>query len=392
LVIREDKFVGATDGAQAYKLKSMTWLPGTRVGSYEIVDVLGDGGMGKVFRVRHLISNRTEAMKVLLAASSASQEMLDRFTREIRVLATLNHTNIAVLHTAFHHEEQLVMIMEYVEGMDLRHALAAGITLDQALAYTRQLLKALEYAHSCGVIHRDIKPSNIMITPGGQVKVLDFGLALAAPEARLTMTGALVGSMHYIAPEQLSGEGHDARSDLYAVGVTLYEMITGKLPIEGSNYAQVIGGLLQHRPVSPSHINPLIPPEFSAIVMKALAKEKQERWQNAKQFLAALDASHLGHASELRVVSLSTPTSTGVAKGGVTGETSKYEPDQLSEITLKLAHYVGPIAGVLVKRASSSSNDLQALVEKVAQEIEGADARQRFISSVGGRFRKSGVL
>jgi serine/threonine-protein kinase len=198
--------------------------------------------------------------------------------------------------------------------------------------------------------------------------------------------------MHYIAPEQLSGEGHDARSDLYAVGVTLYEMITGKLPIEGSNYAQVIGGLLQHRPVSPSHINPLIPPEFSAIVMKALAKEKQERWQNAKQFLAALDASHLGHASELRVVSLSTPTSTGVAKGGVTGETSKYEPDQLSEITLKLAHYVGPIAGVLVKRASSSSNDLQALVEKVAQEIEGADARQRFISSVGGRFRKSGVL
>jgi eukaryotic-like serine/threonine-protein kinase len=369
----------------------MAWLPGTRVGSYEIVDVLGDGGMGKVFRVRHLISNRTEAMKVLLAASSASPEMLARFTQEIRVLATLNHPNIAVLHTAFHHDEQLVMIMEYVEGMDLRHALAAGITLDQAVAYTRQLLTALEYAHSRGVIHRDVKPSNIMIAPGGQVKVLDFGLALAAPEARLTMTGALVGSMHYIAPEQLSGEGHDARSDLYAVGVTLYEMITGKLPIEGTNYAQVIGGLLQHRPVSPSQINPLIPPEFSAIVMKALAKDKQERWQNAREFLAALDAAHLGHASELRVVSLSTPVSTGAAQAGVS-ETPKYEADQLSEITLKLAHYVGPIAGVLVKRASSSSTDLQALVEKVAQEIEGADARQRFLSSVSGRFRKSGVL
>jgi serine/threonine protein kinase len=208
----------------------------------------------------------------------------------------------------------------------------------------------------------------------------------------LTMTGALVGSMHYIAPEQLSGEGHDARSDLYAVGVTLYEMITGKLPIEGTNYAQVIGGLLQHRPVSPSHINPLIPAEFSAIVMKALAKEKRERWQNAREFLAALDASHLGHASEHRVVSLSTSASTGAAQGGVIGETSKYEPDQLSEITLKLAHYVGPIAGVLVKRASSSSNDLHALVEKVSQEIEGVDARQRFLSSVSGRFRKSDVL
>jgi eukaryotic-like serine/threonine-protein kinase len=378
--------------SEVYKLDSMAWLPATRVGSYEIVDVLGDGGMGKVFRVRHLISNRTEAMKVVLGASSASQEMLDRFTQEIRVLATLNHPNIAVLHTAFHHEEQLVMIMEYVEGMDLRRALAAGITLDQATAYIRQLLTALEYAHSRGVIHRDIKPSNLMITPQEQVKVLDFGLALAAPEARLTMTGALVGSMHYIAPEQLSGEGHDAQSDLYAVGVTLYEMITGKLPIEGSNYAQVIGGLLQHRPVSPSDINPLIPSEFSAIVMKALAKEKRERWQNAREFLAALDSCHLGQASEFRVVSLSTPASTGVPQGGATGGTSKYEPDQLSEIALKLAHYVGPIAGVLVKRASSSSNNLQALVEKVAQEIEKDDARQKFISSVSGRFRKIGVL
>ena len=372
----------------------MAWLPGTRVGSYEIVGVLGDGGMGEVFRVRHLISERMEAMKVLLSASSANKEMLDRFTREIRVLATLSHPNIAVLHTAFHHDGQLVMVMECVEGMDLRRTLEMGITLDQAMVYTRQVLTALEYAHSREVIHRDIKPSNIMVTPDGRVKVLDFGLALAVPDARLTTTGALVGSMHYIAPELISGETHDARSDLYALGVTLYEMITGRLPIGGTSYAQVIGGLLRDKPVPPSEVNPAIPLELSSAVMKALAKEKRDRWQTAGEFLKALDGLQLGQASQLRVhgTGPSAPTQTGEAKGAI-AEGSKYKPEQLSEITLKLAHYVGPIASVLVKRASSSTNNLQALVEQVAQEIESADARQRFLTSVGGRrVRESGVL
>ena len=370
----------------------MAWLPGTRVGSYEIVGALGDGGMGEVFRVRHLISERMEAMKVLLASSSANQEMLDRFTREIRLLATLSHPNIAALHTAFHHEGQLVMVMECVEGMDLRRTLEKGITLDQAMAYTRQVLMALEYAHSREVIHRDIKPSNIMVTPEGRVKVLDFGLALALPDARLTTTGALVGSMHYIAPELISGEAHDARSDLYALGVTLYEMITGNLPIEGTNYAQVIGGLLMQSPVSPSQVNRMIPPELSSVVMKALAKDRQERWQTASEFLKALDALQLGQASQIRVrtTGSSAPTQTGTPQGAV-APGSKYEPEQLSEITLKLAHYVGPIASVLVKRASSSTNNLKALVEQVAGEIESADARKKFLASVGVQLRKSGV-
>ena len=215
----------------------MAWLPGTRIGSYEIVDALGDGGMCQVFRVRHLISDRVEAMKVLLSASSSNQDMLDRFTLEIRVLAGLNHPNIAALHTAFRHDNQLVMIMEYVDGQDLRRCLQTGITLGQAVAYTRQVLMALDYAHSQSVIHRDIKPSNIMLTLDGRVKMLDFGIALATPDPRLTMTGAVVCSMHYIPPEQIYGEPPDERSDLYAIGVTLYEMITGRLPILVSSFA-----------------------------------------------------------------------------------------------------------------------------------------------------------
>jgi len=367
----------------------MAWTTGTRVGSYEIVDVLGDGGMGQVFRVRHTISDRVEAMKVLLSSSSANQDMMDRFTREIRVLAGLFHPNIAALYTAFHHDGQLVMIMEYVDGMDLRRKMVEGITLDEAVEYTRQILLALEYAHSRGVIHRDIKPSNIMVTADGRIKLLDFGLALAMPDPRLTMTGALLGSMHYIAPEQISGEESDVRSDLYGVGVTLYEMVTGKLPIEGLNYPQVIAGHLRHNLVSPTSINPQIPPEFSAVVMKALVKEKQNRWQTAKEFFQALERSELGQASQVRV---STLKKTVESKNDAATSREPHPPEQLSEIALKLANYVGPIANILVKRASGTTQDLRALVEQVAGEIESEDGRKKFLASVQGQLRSSGTL
>ena len=359
----------------------MAWTPGTRIGSYEIVDVLGHGGMGEVFRVRHLISDRIEAIKILLSASSTSTEMLDRFTREIRLLATLNHPNIAALHTAFHHDNQLVMVMEYVEGADLGRRLGAGVTLKQAMEYARQVLTALEYAHARGIIHRDIKPSNIMITLDERVKLLDFGLALGSPDSRLTTTGALVGSMHYIAPEQISGEPHDARSDMYAVGVTLYEMITGRLPIEGGTYPQVIAAHLQHRPVSPATLNVGVPEALSSVVMKALAKDTRERWQTAAEFLGALNAIHIDDALEGRVV--------WKESSGKQESKRVYQPEQLNDITRKLASHVGPIASILVKRASSSCSNLQELCDQVASEIESADERQRFIASVRS-YRQGG--
>jgi len=399
----------------------MAWLPGTQIGSYEIVGALGEGGMGEVFRVRHLISDRIEAMKVLLSASSSSQDMLDRFTREIRVLAGLNHPNIAALHTAFRHDNQLVMIMEYVDGQDLRRCLQSGIMLGQAVAYTRQVLAALDYAHSQNVIHRDIKPSNIMLTSDGRVKLLDFGIALATPDARLTMTGSVVGSMHYIPPEQIYGEPPDARSDLYGMGVTLYEMVTGRLPIEGANYAQVIAAHLQQRPVPPHLIDPRIPEALSAVVMKALDKEKGSRWQSAREFSGALDQAYPSSAPQFNAplnvsvtVPIQAPASVPLnapiggrmntpsipvsapaayvpqASAVVSG--SKYQPEQLSDISQKLAAYVGPIASVLVKRASSSSNNLRELCDQVAAEIEAPEARQKFLNSVRGQLRNSGLL
>ncbi|HEY3987793.1 MAG TPA: serine/threonine-protein kinase [Acidobacteriaceae bacterium] len=378
----------------------MAWTPGTRVGDYEIVGTLGYGGMGEVYRVRHSISDRIEAMKLLRAGPASglqAQEMMDRFVREIRLLATLQHPNIATLHTAFRHEQELVMVMECVEGEDLGRRLAAGVRLEESLRYTRQVLQALRYAHGRGIVHRDIKPSNIMITPRGEVKLLDFGLALGgmapgAPDQRLTTTGALVGSMHYIAPEHISGEPHDARSDIYAVGVTLYEMITGRLPIEGTTHVQVIAAHLQHAPAPPDRINPKIPAGLSATVMRALAKNPRARWQTAEAFLAALDEDGLrstpaGDVSQVRVTQA---RATGQPDAGSPRPGSALRPESMSEITRQLAEHVGPIAGVLVRRASSSSTNLREMCDALAEEIASPAARQKFLSAVHSHLRSSG--
>jgi serine/threonine protein kinase len=402
----------------------MGFAVGTRVGDYEVVGTLGRGGMGEVYRVRHTISDRVEAMKLLragqAAAGSRATELLDRFTREIRLLATLNHPHIARLNTAFRHtsadqEPELVMIMECVEGEDLSRRMQAGLTLEESLRYTRQVLAALGYAHQRGIVHRDIKPSNIMITPEGEVKLLDFGLALAqagmgdTPEQRLTTTGALVGSMHYIAPEHIAGEPHDARSDIYATGVTLYEMITGRLPIEGANHFQVIAGHLQHAPKAPSLVNPQIPAEISAAVLRALEKDPRARWQTAEEFLAALDAAALrstaaGDVSQVRVRPAAVPYGSPMPASAMAGSSmprspvpagaseqksasGTHRPESLSEITRQLAAHVGPIASVLVRRASSSTSDLRELVDAVAREIDSPTARQAFVASVQKQLR-----
>jgi eukaryotic-like serine/threonine-protein kinase len=378
-----------------------SWAQGSHIESYEILDVVGHGGMGAVYRVRHLITNRVEALKVIASGSSNNRDRMERFNREIRLLASLAHPNIAILHTAFHHEDQLVMVMEYVDGTDLGMCLKSGITLDQSLDFARQILRALDYAHSQGVIHRDIKPSNVMVTSGKQIKLLDFGLALGGVDTRLTEAGHLVGSMHYVSPEIISGEPADVRSDLYAVGITLYEMVTGRLPIEGTSHAQIIANHLRHNPPAPARLNPKIPEALSAAVMKALRKDKRQRWQSASDFLRALDAVHLGGAGDSLVtstetISLGTPakipvdlTASHVRPSDLQANPIGIQPEVLSDIADRLASHVGPIAKILVKRASSNAHDVGELCELVASEIESLDKRQKFLNSVQSHIRAS---
>ena len=397
----------------------MSLEPGQRIGDYEVVAKLGAGGLGVVYEVQHLISQRREAMKILLP-DQGSPEMVERFRREVQTLATLNHVNIAQLRTAFYYENQLAMIMELIHGETLRDVrLRMAITLPQALEYMAQTLNALAYAHRLGVVHRDIKPSNIMITDGGVVKLLDFGIALTGHGSELTRAGYLLGSLNYMSPEQVGGSKATSRSDIYSVGVTLYESLTGTLPIKGANNYEIMMGHINQAPVPPHQLAPQIPVSISDAVMRALAKDPMQRFATAEEFLYALRlmpaTSEAGHtyAAPLPVaptVSSHTPASAGMrAPGsapihaGVTpnaplpipshtqlgtqppqtksGSSSGFQNLSLEDISRKLAVYIGPVAKFVVKKLAAQSDDLDFIYREAAKQIPSDADRAAFLKA-----------
>jgi hypothetical protein len=263
---------------------------GQRVADHEIVSVLGAGGMGRVYRVRNVISNRTEAMKVLLADLSAEPDLAARFLGEIRTLARLVHPNIAQLHTAMQVDNEMVMMMELVEGSTLQQlAQQAPLPAEKVIGYIQQVLAALSFAHSRGVVHRDIKPANIMVTPQGMVKLTDFGIAKSKTKDDLTRPGTTVGSLYYMSPEQaLGGSTADGRSDIYSVGITLYELLAGRLPFEDESAYVVLHSQLNAVPVPPIEVNPFLPKPLSDLILKALEKDPAQRFQSAAEVSDAL--------------------------------------------------------------------------------------------------------
>jgi hypothetical protein len=269
----------------------MDFEAGQTLGDYEILRVLGAGGMGKVYQVRNTLTNRVEALKVLLPDLTSASELVDRFLREIRISASLDHPNIAALRTAQRVNNQLLMVMEYVEGSTLDSMMhKARLPLGEAIDYTAQALSALAYAHSKGVIHRDIKPGNIMLTPMGMVKLMDFGIAKLASDRKLTKTGLMVGSVYYMSPEQIEGRDLDVRSDLYSLGITLYEIATGQRPFTGDSEYKIMAGHLKEAPQPPREIDPTLPQELNDIILIALAKDPAQRFQSAEAFRGALSS------------------------------------------------------------------------------------------------------
>jgi serine/threonine-protein kinase len=282
---------------------------GERIGDYEIVEVLGTGGMGEVYKVRNVLSERFEAMKVLLPNLAGNPELAERFLREIKMQASLDHPNIAKLHTAFRDGNRLLMVMEFVEGLPLEKLLASGPVLtSDALSYAGQVLDALAYAHGRGVIHRDIKPANLMRTSSGTIKLLDFGIAHMKADPKLTQTGTTVGSLYYIAPELIKGAEPDPRCDIYSLGVVLYEMVTGRKPFTGDSQYSIMAAHMEGAPAAPADSVPWIPGPLSDVILKAIAKDPAARFQSAEAFKAALEAAPASAVDQAatQVVSAST--------------------------------------------------------------------------------------
>lgn len=263
--------------------------PGMQVGDYQIVRELGAGGMGQVFQVRNVISDRIEAMKVLLPDLVGDPGLADRFLREIKVQAALEHPNIAGLRTAMRDGNQLLMVMEFVEGRTVGQYLEQGpVPVQNAISLCMEVLSALEYAHTRGIVHRDIKPSNMMVTTQGQVKLMDFGIARVMNDPSLTQTHQTTGSLYYMSPEQINGAALDGRSDLYSLAISLYEMVTGRRPFEGENTFAIMAAHMQQIPVPPVQYDPRVPPALSDVILTGMGKDPNSRFQTAADFRAAL--------------------------------------------------------------------------------------------------------
>jgi serine/threonine-protein kinase len=257
---------------------------------YRIIEPIASGGMGQVFKAEHIITKRIEAIKVLCGAGTEAET--DRFLREIQLQASLSHPNIASVYNAFRLDDDLVMVMELVEGESLRTALQRGrLAPDLAVRYACEVLSAIGYAHAHGVIHRDISPSNIVITPQGSIKLMDFGLAKAAASPSASQSGLCLGSPHYMSPEQVTDAMRASpRSDIYSLGAVLYEMVTGRKVFESDSSFIVMQAQVETIPKPPIQLNPSLPAALNEAILKALAKDSAQRFADADAFRQALEA------------------------------------------------------------------------------------------------------
>src|ERR1041385_3645694 len=255
---------------------------GQTVSHYTILEKLGEGGMGVVYKAEDTKLKRTVALKFLPHHLTTNETEQARFLQEAQAAATINHPNVCTIYDIKEEAGQQYIVMEYVDGATLRTMIPVQ-KVDDALSYALQIGEALHEAHSKSIIHRDIKADNIMLNTKKQIKVMDFGLAKLKGSLKLTRTSSTVGTLAYMAPEQLQGEEVDGRSDIFSFGVVLFEMLTGKLPFRGDHEAAIMYSIVNEEPESAQRLRPDLPPEFLHILGRALEKDPADRYQSAQE-------------------------------------------------------------------------------------------------------------
>ncbi len=406
----------------------MTLSAGSRLGPYEILAPIGAGGMGEVYRAKDTRLERTVAVKVLPSHMSASPESRQRFEREAKTISQLSHPHICALYDVGREGETEYLVMEYLEGETLSERLAKGaLPLEQTLRFGVEIADALDKAHRQGIVHRDLKPGNVMLTKSG-VKLLDFGLAKAmAPAAPagsltalptqqgLTQEGTILGTFQYMAPEQLEGKEADARTDIFALGATLYEMATGKKAFSGASQASLIGAIMTGDPPTISSVQPMSPPVLDRVVKTCLAKDPEDRWQSAHDVASQLkwvaESSATGIAAPASLARRKASTRLAWAAAAVLGVAAAlaivgyvkrapvpprtmrfqiYPSERASFDSLDSPAMVSPDGRQLVfgqnDRDGVGSLWLRSLDSVEARKIEGTDGAYDAIWSPDGRF------